>query len=303
MRILVTGGTTFVSKYVAEYFVKRGDEVYVINRNTREQVSGVHLIECDRADIGDRLKNISFDAVLDVCTYNEEQLSLLLDALGKFDDYVFISSSAVYPETSEQPFTETTQCGSNYIWGDYGVNKLKAEELLQKRVNNAYILRPPYLYGVYENLYREAFAFDCAENDRPFYIPDNGEMKLQFFNVSDLCRFIEILLNEHPKDKIFNVGNKESVTIKEWVSLCYKAVGKEALFVNVDCSINQRDYFPFYNYEYELDVSKQVSLMDNTVPLFEGLKEEYEWYRNNKDSVYNRKPYAEFIDNNLSKVD
>lgn len=111
MRILVTGGTTFVSKYVAEYFIKRGDEVYVINRNTREQVKGVHLIECDRADLGDRIKSVKFDAVLDVCTYNEEQLRLMLDALGEFEDYVFISSSAVYPETNEQPFSETGQCG------------------------------------------------------------------------------------------------------------------------------------------------------------------------------------------------
>lgn len=299
MRFLVTGGTTFVSRYVSEYFVKRGDEVYVINRNTREQVKGVHLIECDRADLRDRLKSINFDAVLDVCTYNEEQLGFILDALHEFKDYIFISSSAVYPETNTQPFTEDQLCGKNLVWGDYGINKLKAEKLLQSRVENAYILRPPYFYGIYENLYREAFAFDCAEKNRPFYIPNNGEMKMQFFNVKDLCRFIEVLINEHPKDKIFNVGNKETVSIKEWASLCYKAVRKEAEFVSVNSSINQRDYFPFYNYEYKLDVSKQETLMSYTTPLFEGLKEEYEWYRNNKDSIYNRKPYIEFIDNNL----
>lgn len=299
MRVLVSGGTTFVSKYVAQYFVKRGDEVYVINRNTREQVKGVHLIECNRSELGDSLKGTKFDAVLDICTYNDEQLSLLLDALGEFKDYVFISSSAVYPETNTQPFLETGKCGKNSIWGDYGVNKLKAEELLQKRVKHAYILRPPYLYGLYDNLYREAFVFDCAENDRLFYIPNNGEMKLQFFNVSDLCRLIEIILTKHPKEKIFNVGNKESVTVKEWVTLCYKAVGKEVRFVGVDSSVNQREFFPFYSYEYELDISRQEDLMKDTIPLFDGLKEEYEWYRENKDSIYNRKPYIEFIDKNL----
>ena len=41
-KILVTGGTTFVSKYVAEYFVNAGYEVYVLNRNTKPQVQGVH---------------------------------------------------------------------------------------------------------------------------------------------------------------------------------------------------------------------------------------------------------------------
>lgn len=36
-KILVTGGTVFVSKYVAEYYMSQGDKVYVLNRNTREQ--------------------------------------------------------------------------------------------------------------------------------------------------------------------------------------------------------------------------------------------------------------------------
>ena len=34
-KILVTGGTTFVSKYTAEYFVNRNYEVYVLNRNSK----------------------------------------------------------------------------------------------------------------------------------------------------------------------------------------------------------------------------------------------------------------------------
>lgn len=299
MRILVTGGTTFVSKYVAEYFVKKGDEVYVINRNSRPQIDGVHLINCDRMELGDKLKGEKFDVVLDVATYTKGQMGALLDALYEFDDYIFVSSSAVYPETNPQPFTEEQKCGRNSIWGDYGVNKLNAEKLLAERVENAYILRPPYFYGVYENLHREAFAFDCAEEGRPFYIPQNGDMKMQFFNVADLCRFIEILLREHPIDRIFNVGNKDAVTIKEWAELCYKAVGKDIEFVSVDSSVNQRDYFPFYDYEYVLDVTKQSELMPDTIPLLEGLKAEYQWYKDNKDSVYNRKPYKEFIDSNL----
>ena len=46
-KLLVTGGTTFVSKYIDEYFVNAGYEVYVLNRNTKPQVCGVKLIEGD----------------------------------------------------------------------------------------------------------------------------------------------------------------------------------------------------------------------------------------------------------------
>ena len=216
-----------------------------------------------------------------------------------FDNYIFISSSAVYPETNIQPFNEEQACGQNSVWGDYGINKLMAEQYLINHCPDVYILRPPYFYGMYENLYREAFPFDCAELDRKFYIPQKGDMKLQFFNVSDLCRFIEIIIEKQPKNHIYNVGNKNAVTIKEWVELCYKAVGKVPEFIEVDKSILQRDYFCFYDYEYILDVSRQNELMPTTVPLEKGLKEEYEWYKNNHNSIYNRKSYIEFIDKNL----
>ena len=298
MKILVTGGTTFVSKYVAEYFANKDNDVYVINRNTRKQVDGVTLIECDRMAIGDKLKNLHFDLVVDT-GYTKEQVSELVNSLGSFDDYIFISSSAVYPETNPQPFTEEQACGRNSVWGDYGTHKLEAEKYLQENVQQAYILRPPYFYGIYENLHREALPFDCAMENRKFYLPEN-EMKLQFFNVADLCKFIEILIVKHPENKIYNVGNKEAVTIKQWVELCYKVAGKNAEFVSVDKNIPQRDYFCFHPYDYYLDVTKQYELMPETLSLEAGLKEQFEWYKNNSDSVYLRKPYFEYIDKNLA---
>ena len=81
-RILVTGGTVFVSRYVSEYFADKGDAVYVLNRNHRPQPRGCTLIEADRHQLGDRLRQYVFDAVLDVTAYTGEDVSDLLDALG-----------------------------------------------------------------------------------------------------------------------------------------------------------------------------------------------------------------------------
>ena len=301
MKMLITGGTTFVSRFTAEYFTAKGNDVVVLNRGSREQVDGVTHIQCDRLYLGEELKGAYFDLVLDITAYTQEHIQALLTSGVSFGDYVFISSSAVYPETNPQPFTEEQACGRNSVWGDYGMNKLNAERYLQAHIPNAYILRPPYFYGIYDNLYREAFPFDCAMQDRPFYLPQNGDMRLQFFHVADLCRFIEILLEKHSDNHVFNVGNKDMVTVKEWVELCYKAAGKTAEFVSVGKEIPQRDYFCFYDYEYVLDVSKQTELMPDTFPLEQGLKEEFEWYRDNPDSIYNRKPYMEFIDKELVK--
>lgn len=301
MKILITGGTTFVSRYVAEHFVSKSNKVFVLNRNSRPQSKGVHLIKCDRLKLGNILNGLHFDLVIDITAYNEQHIKTLLDSGISFSDFIFISSSAVYPETNVQPFSENQICGKNSVWGDYGVNKMNAENYLLEHIPNAYILRPPYFYGIYENLYREAFPFDCAMLERDFYIPENGDMKLQFFNVSDLCRFIEILIKLHPNQHIFNVGNNETITIKEWVKLCYKVAGKEPKFVSVSKKIPKRNYFCFYDYEYILDVSEQNQLMPETISLEYGLKEEFEWYKNHKDSIYNRKPYLEYIDKNISR--
>ena len=297
-KILVTGGTVFVSRFTAEYF-SRENEVYVLNRNTRPQSDGVHLIEADRHALGDMLREYHFDAVIDVCAYNGRDVDDLFDALGNWSgDYILISSSSVYPETNVQPFTEEQETGANSVWGKYGTDKLEAEKAALRRKSDAYIIRPPYLYGQMQNVYREPFVFECAMADRPFYIPKDGSMKLQFFHVEDLCRMIERILEVHPSSQIFNAGNEEAVDINTFVELCYKAVGKELKKVNVYNHENQRDYFSFYEYEYYLDVTKQTQLISKTKSLETGLKESFEWYKNHKSDVM-RKNYIDFIDENF----
>lgn len=296
-RILVTGGTVFVSRYIAEYYVAKGYEVYVLNRNTKEQSQGVKLIQADRHEIGDALKNVYFDIVIDTA-YTAYDVQTLLNALGEYGDYILISSSAVYPEYELQPFAEETALAENKYWGIYGTNKIEAETVLQERNPNAYILRPPYLYGPMNNVYRESFIFDCALRDRKFYLPKDCDMKLQFFHIHDLCRFMDVLLEKKPQQHIFNVGNKEAISIREWVELCYEAAEKEVDFVEVWEEIEQRNYFCFTNYEYYLDVSKQYELMQDVKPLKDGLEEALEWYLDNTDKVYKR-PYLDYIELNL----
>ena len=300
-KILVTGGTVFVSRFVASWFLNQGDEVYVLNRGSRLQVPGVKLIRADRHSLGDSLRGLYFDAVLDVTSYTRADVEGLVNGLEGFGDYIFISSSAVYPESNPQPFREEQECGPNKVWGPYGVGKLEAEEFLRERVPRAYILRPPYLYGPGENVHRAPFVFECAEAGRRFYIPGDGEMGLQFFHVEDLCRFMDILLRRHPAERVFNVGNPETVTVRQWAQLCYSAAGAELGTVSVDRAVFQRAYFPFHDYSYRLDVTKQRALMPEVKPLAEGIREEYRWFRDHREEV-DRRPYVEYIDRNLAEA-
>lgn len=297
-RILVTGGTVFVSKYVAKYFQSNNYEVYVLNRGSKQQIENINLICANRNNLKDCLKDFYFDSIIDVCGYNQQDIKNILNAVGGFKDYIFISSSAVYPETNMQPFSENQSIGVNKIWGKYGTDKIEAEEYLISKVPNAYILRPPYLYGAMQNVYREPFVFECALKNRKFYIPNDGKMKLQFFHVDDLCKVIEKILEKHPTNHIYNVGNTESIDINTFIELCYKVVGTPLEKVYVTKHNNQRDYFSFYDYEYSLDVTKQSELLMEEKDLFEGLKESYKWFKNNYNEV-EKKDYIKYIEENL----
>ncbi len=297
-RILVTGGTVFVSRAVAEYFAKQHD-VTVLNRGSRGQPDGVHHLCADRHALGTTLHGQRFDALIDVCAYDDRDVNDLLNAFDEPPaEIVFISSSAVYPETAPQPFREEGPAGENRIWGSYGMGKLRAEAALHRRRPDAYILRPPYLYGPGQNVYREGFVFDCALQDRPFFLPGAGDMPLHFFHVDDLCRVIEQVLLQHPADCILNVGNAETVSIRTFAEMCYRAAGKEARFIEVHDHPNQRDYFPFHNYAYQLEVSRCRRLLPVTVPLETGLAESFGWYIRHPEAV-NRRPYINFIDRYL----
>lgn len=297
--MLVTGGTVFVSRFAAEYFVKRGWQVSVLNRGTRKQSAGVELICADRHELGETLRHRYFDAVLDVTAYTADDVNGLLDALSGYGQYILISSSAVYPETEVQPFREDAAIGPNIHWGRYGTDKIAAEQALHSRDAGAYILRPPYLYGPGNNVYREAFVFDCALADGAFFLPGKGQMQLHFLHVEDLCRFAELLLERRPNQRIFNVGNPETVSIREWVTACYAVCGKTPAFVSVSAEVEQRQYFPFYNYEYALDVSAQCELLGDYIPLQQGLAESLAWYRQHAEKV-RRKPLLEYINRYLS---
>lgn len=298
MKILITGGTVFLSRTMAEYFAGSEHEVYVLNRNTMPQPQGVRLIEADRRKLYDSLKEKYFDAVIDVTAYDATDVDSLLDALDYYGKYILISSSAVYPETTSLPFKETAPLGANKFWGQYGTDKINAERTLLQRDPRAYIIRPPYIYGELNNIYREAFVFDCAECDRTFYIP-SVRLSLQFVYARDICRFTDKLLLDSPKQNIFNIGSAP-MTAQDWVTKCYAAVGKTPRFAYVDGTTEQRNYFPFYNYSYELDCTEQKKIMHDLTDFEVGINNTYKQYANNKTLV-KRKDYINFIDEHLQK--
>ena len=298
MDILVTGGTVFVSRAVSEYFATLGDCVFVLNRGNRPQPEHVTLIRADRHDLGDKLKSYCFDAVLDMTAYTGEDVRKLCNALGDFSRYVLLSSSAVYPETLSQPFCVGQPTGFNAHWGDYGLGKIEAENVALEHIADAYIIRPPYLCGRGNNLYREAFVFECAEQGVPVCLPEHCDLQLQFCDISELCRLIERILTQAPEQHIFNLGDPKTVSATEWANACFAAAAAQPdiRFVPESCPI--RSYFPFRAYNYRLDTTETEGISPYTVTLEQSLREGFAYWAEHRHEVA-KKPYIDFIRDNL----
>jgi len=123
-------------------------------------------------------------------------------------------------------------------------------------------------------------------------------MPLQFFHVEDLCRFMHLILQNHPSDHIFNVGNRETVDINTFVKLCYEAANCPLSVQHVFSHPNQRDYFPFHNYSYVLDTTRQNKLLVQQKDLLQGLKESFLWYQSHPEDA-SKRGYLAFIDQNF----
>lgn len=311
-KVLVLGGSYFVGRKLVEYLAEHGYEVTVLNRGTRSlSVEGVQQICCDRND-GEGMKcalaGKRFDYVIDVSWQDVSWVEKLCAALDfeTVKKLVFISSSAVYDvEHLRVPFAETDALAENKYWTFYGKGKIDAEryysEFLREKKTELVMLRPPYIYGEYNYAQRESLIFRQLLEDKPVVIPAS-DPKLQFIYTEDLAVIVDTLLKtDIGKESIFNVGNTEAVTSKAWVEACAKVAGKVPEIMEVDYAglgRNVRDFYPFFDYDNVLDVSKICELIKRETPFEEGLKKSFAWFLENRESI----TFKANVDKNLYEI-
>ncbi|MCO4473356.1 hypothetical protein Si131_01624 [Streptococcus infantarius subsp. infantarius] len=109
---------------------------------------------------------------------------------------------------------------------------------------------------------------------------------------------MEAIIEKRPTEHLYNVGNTEVISTRQWVKLCYACSNKIPEFIEVFDEVDQRNYFSFYDYEFFLDVKRQEKLLPELTPLEIGLKESYTWYENHVFDV-KKKPFFDYIEKHL----
>lgn len=237
--VLVLGGTRFVGLHAVIELVRRGYEVTVLNRGTHPEVlpPGVKHLKCDRKDeallrgtLESAVAKGGFDAVVDPSAYVPSDVEPVIDVLGaRVGSYVFISSGSVYRSRDVFPWYEDLPQVTGLSAGAYGYNKKLCEDALMEACGRhgfpARIIRPGYIYGPHNTVYREAYFFDRIRAGRPVLVPGTGVVLSQFGYVDDLANLI-ILAMKAPRasGQAFNFAGRYMRPLDDYVRACARAV-------------------------------------------------------------------------------
>lgn len=206
MRLLVLGGTLFVSRAVAAEAVRRGHEVVCAARGKTGSVpDGAKLVAVDR-DAPDGLAPLageSFDAVVDVAKISYPWVANALDVLAdNAAHWTFVSSVSVYsdgltqgqgpdapvlaPQQAEvpagQPLTDPEL---------YGAIKVASENAVLERLGDrAFVVRPGLITGPGDTSDRFGYWPGRMARGGRVLVPDAPDAPAQIVDVRDLADWI-----------------------------------------------------------------------------------------------------------------
>jgi nucleoside-diphosphate-sugar epimerase len=245
-RSLVIGGTLFLGRALVRRLLARGEQVTLMHRGRTNPFEGKTAeIHCDRNDVEGVRKGLEgrrFDVVYDnvydwergtTAGQVEAAATAIADGLRR---YVFLSSVAVYrPGESLSEDSPLVPAGDPE---DYPRNKSNTERMLfrlyAERGLPAVTLRPPYIYGLENPFYREAFFWDRLLEDRPILVPEDGSRQMQFVLADDVARAaIAAADTGAAAGHAYNVCNDQPITQNELVEALAKAAGRTARLVHL----------------------------------------------------------------------
>ncbi len=307
MRVLVIGGTRFIGRATVPELLRRGHEVTLFHRGKTPNPFGDQVTELlgnrlDHASLTHALEGQAFDGVVDIAyawdaRTGAREVAYVAEALRQPPErYVYLSSASVY---GDGPLPLTEESRRDPMLGAYSEDKIAAEDFLfaaqREGRFSVSVVRPPYVYGPWNNIPREAWFWDRILADRPVILPDDGTTLFQWAAAKDVAwALAECLTNPAADGQAFNVAEAEPVTYAAFIDRLALVAGRPAEKVPVPrkriqelggSSMGAHMYFGATldaEVSFSLSVGKARRLLGfrPTDPL-EGLRETFAWYLEN----------------------
>ena len=194
------------------------------------------------------------------------------------DHLIYASSSSVYGESKEVPFSTDQQV--DHPISLYAATK-KANELMAHTYSHLYNINTTGLrfftvYGPYGRPDMAYYLFTKAIlKNEPIKVFNNGEMRRDFTYIDDIIEGLVRIIENPAKDnyKIYNIGNHKSEQLGDFIATLEKHLGKTA----------KKELMPMQpgdvsqTYAEVSDLIEDYDYAPNT-SIDEGLKRFVQWY-------------------------
>jgi nucleoside-diphosphate-sugar epimerase len=253
VKVLVVGGTRFLGYHLVRRLLQDGQEVTLFNRGLTPDDFGssVERLRGDRQDPGDfhgKLKQKSFEAVVDLIAYREEDSRSAVETFrGRTGHYIHISSAAVYIVTKDYPNPLVEEDfdrelrpkpdKNDGMWF-YGFQKRQCEEVLSEAHGQhgfpATAFRLPIVQGERDYTLRAYSYFLRIGDGRSLILPDGGLCPFTHVYQGDVVRTITASLGRPASfGRAYNLAQKEIVTLRQFVLKAAQILGAKPELVDI----------------------------------------------------------------------
>ena len=204
----------------------------------------------------------------------------LLEMAKEFDvkQFVFGSSSSVYGESVEPPFSESAK--TSHPISPYAATKLAAESLCYT-YSHLYDIRTVCLrfFTVYGERQRPDLAIHkfarLIAGGKPIPVFGDGKSCRDYTYIDDIIQGVRAAIDYNSsKHEIINLGESQTVELRELISILEENLNKKAI-------IDQKPPQPGDVSQTFADISKAMELLnyDPQTNIELGIKKFIEWFR------------------------
>lgn len=299
MKVLFIGGTGLISSACVELALAFGFEVTLLNRGQREipVPAGVKILIGDirnRAEVGEVLKNLSFDVVAEFIAFGPEHIETDLELFrGRTKQYIFISSASAYQKPPRAwPTTESTPLHNPY-W-HYSRQKIACEERLVRAYREENfpitIVRPSHTYAPWAfPLQGGHTVLNRMRAGKPIVLHGDGSSLWCLTHHRDFAKgFAGLLGNPHAIGEAVHITSDDLLTWNQIAEIIADAAGVEAKIVPIPSEriaefdkewgegiVGDKMHSVIFD---NTKIKRLVPGYVATIPFMQGAAEMVEWY-------------------------
>lgn len=311
MNVLVLGGTGVISRAIVNRLLEKNHTVTVFNRGNRnvsfdQSVREITGDRQDRVDFESRMRQESFDAVIDMICFNEADARSTIAAFGdRTDQIVTCSSGAVYQRPCRSvPTVESDELLYDDPTFAYAYHKAEAERYLNEVGRSQKIpitiIRPSLTYGEGSaniGILRQNFGIvDRIRKGKPLVMFGDGTIPWSFTFAPDLAKaFVGVLGNEKAYGQSYHACSEERTLWNDLYLEFGKILGIEPHIVHIPTDLlytADPEMFGHLHYEKSFTGLFNNSKINNAVPEFvcdislnAGLKMILAWFEKEANQV------------------